>query len=430
LIASELRRHAPFTALGTLTGIVILLTLLGAHVPAAASARLFWFTHPAHVLLSALVTAAMFRLHGGRGVWRTLWIGYVGSVGIATLSDCIIPFLGEWLLGIPHRGLHLGFVERWWLVNPLALAGIGIGVWRPHTKVSHALHVLLSTWASLFHMTMALDSTPSVCTILIIAVFLFLAVWVPCCTSDIVFPLLFASAPRRGRTRIRPEVRPFLVAAGLLGLVVAGSFGMAGRPAGSVAAVALALAASGYLLYFFRDPERTPPADADVVVAAADGVVAAVVELDETRYLQTRCVRLSIFLSLFDVHVNRAPMAGEATFLGYFPGRRLFTFQEKSSDVNQHNKILIVGERTRCLVCQIVGPVCRRVIYWLPHDRAAPVVVGTRIGMMKFGSRLDFYLPAAEVDMLVARGTAVRAGETVVARIKAHARKGPYDRKS
>lgn len=76
-------------------------------------------------------------------------------------------------------------------------------------------------------------------------------------------------------------------------------------------------------------------------------------------------LRISIFLSLFDVHVNRAPISGKSRFLGYFPGKHLFTFDEKSSDVNQHNSILIQNDKTCCLVNQIVGPVCRRVVYWL-----------------------------------------------------------------
>ncbi len=174
----------------------------------------------------------------------------------------------------------------------------------------------------------------------------------------------------------------------------------------------------GYFLYFFRDPERTPPGDADVVVAGADGVVTAIATVNEDRYMNTACVRISIFLSLFDVHVNRAPIAGVTTFLGYFPGRHLFTFQEKSSEVNQHNKILIEGDRTRCLVCQIVGPVCRRVVYWPPHNKLAGVALGDRIGMMKFGSRLDMYLPIDDVEALIPTGAVVRAGETIVARIR------------
>ena len=191
-ICRELKAHAPFTVFGALTGIAIMAVIVYAKVPRAASQALFWGLHPLHVLLSALVTAGMYRLHGNRKLWSTVIIGYVGSIGIATLSDSIIPFLGEWMLGLPQRGMHLGFIEKWWLVNPLALAGIAIAWFWPKTKFPHAGHVLISTWASLFHMTMALGSSLDVPTMLLTPVFLFLAVWVPCCTSDIVFPLLFS----------------------------------------------------------------------------------------------------------------------------------------------------------------------------------------------------------------------------------------------
>ena len=190
-ILRELRTHAPFTALGTVTGVFVLAILIWSQAPRSFSAALFWTFHPLHVLLSALVTTAMFRRHSGHGVWATVGIGYFGSIGIATLSDCLLPYAGEWLLALPHRGLHLGFIERWWLVNPLALGGILVGVAWPHTKFAHAGHVLISTWASLFHMTMALGSEVGPLQALLIGLFLFLSVWVPCCTSDIVFPLLF-----------------------------------------------------------------------------------------------------------------------------------------------------------------------------------------------------------------------------------------------
>lgn len=163
--------------------------------PRALSEGLFWTLHPLHVLLSALVTTAMYVLHRGRGLWKTILIGYVGSVGIATASDSVIPFIGEWLLDLPHRGIHFGFIEKWWLVNPMAAAGIGLGYWWPGTRVSHAAHVLLSTWASLFHMTMAMGGGLNLWAMIALPVFLFLAVWVPCCTSDIVFPMLLAPVP-------------------------------------------------------------------------------------------------------------------------------------------------------------------------------------------------------------------------------------------
>ena len=192
IIGKELKAHAPFTAVGTLTGMIIMGVIVYAQVPRSLSTALFWGFHPLHVVLSALVTAGMYRLHGDGVLWRTILIGYFGSIVIATLSDSIIPYLGECLLGLPDRGLHLGFIEKWWLVNPMAAAGIAIACFWPKTKFPHAGHVLLSTWASLFHMTMALGWNYDLLTVSLIAVFLFLAVWIPCCTSDIVFPLLFS----------------------------------------------------------------------------------------------------------------------------------------------------------------------------------------------------------------------------------------------
>lgn len=191
VIATELRSHAPFTAFGTVTGIVIMAVFIQFRIPREISSTLFWTMHPLHVLLSAMVTTAMYRLHSKGSVIRIIIIGYVGSIGIATLSDSLLPFAGEWLLNLPYRGLHLGFIEKWWLVNPLALAGIALGYVISHTKIPHAGHVLLSTWASLFHILMALGTSLDVVTTILIAVFLFLAVWIPCCTSDIVFPLLW-----------------------------------------------------------------------------------------------------------------------------------------------------------------------------------------------------------------------------------------------
>ena len=190
-IIKELKRHAPFTIFGAVTGIIIM--IIFRKIPPKASYNIFYTLHPIHIVLSALVTAAMFKLHKDKPkLWMVVLVGYFGTIGIATLSDSVIPYLGETLLRLPRRELHIGFIEKWWLVNPLALLGIAIACLWPKTKFPHAGHVLLSTWASLFHMTMALGEELSVFTMVLIAVFLFLAVWVPCCASDIIFPLLFA----------------------------------------------------------------------------------------------------------------------------------------------------------------------------------------------------------------------------------------------
>jgi phosphatidylserine decarboxylase len=212
---------------------------------------------------------------------------------------------------------------------------------------------------------------------------------------------------------IRHEVIPFI------GIVAAMGVGAGLLLNALLPGVVFILFGTAYLLYFFRDPDRTPPPDKAAILSGADGRVMSVVRLAENTYLNAKCVRISVFLNIFDVHVNRSPLSGHSKFIGYFPGKKLFAFREKSSELNQHNKILIQGIQTRCLIAQIVGPVARRVVYWLDHDTSVPVKAGDRIGMMKFGSRFDIYLPESDVNILVKPGDKVRAGETVIARIKA-----------
>ena len=195
IIIKELKLHAPFTFFGAMTGIILI--ALYQRLPSDISYNIFYVLHPIHVILSALVTVSMYEFHkcGGRNkkcdLWVLLLIGYFGSVGIATISDSVIPYLGEAMLGMPNKGMHIGFIEKWWLVNPLAMTGIAIAYFKPSTKFPHAGHVLLSTWASLFHMIMAMGQPMNWVMYLGVFVFLFLAVWLPCCVSDIVFPLLF-----------------------------------------------------------------------------------------------------------------------------------------------------------------------------------------------------------------------------------------------
>ena len=193
LILRELARHAPFTVFGAITGIVIMVVVLFGGIPSSVSHTVFYTLHPAHIVLSAIVTTAMYRLHGGRGKWAFL-IGYTGAIGICTLSDMILPHLGGVLLGAGME-FHLGFIEKWWLVNPLALLGIAIGYWRPATRFPHAGHVLLSTWASLFYLT-AFGIANWVPLLPFVFLILFVAVWLPCCFSDIIYPLLFVRGDR------------------------------------------------------------------------------------------------------------------------------------------------------------------------------------------------------------------------------------------
>jgi hypothetical protein len=176
-ILIELKRHAPFTALGAITGILLLLIIIFTNTVSQVSEisyTIFYILHPTHVILSAIVTTAIYKLHRSKFnfVWGIL-IGYIGSIGIATLSDSIIPYLGELLLNLPNKGIHIGFIP-------------------------HSGHVLISTWASLFHIIMAIGQTINPIIIISTFMFLFLAVWIPCCLSDIIFPLLFIPV-RKGR---------------------------------------------------------------------------------------------------------------------------------------------------------------------------------------------------------------------------------------
>ena len=196
LVARELSRHIPFTATGALTGIIFMIVIascgyLDDVTPHAKG--VFYVLHPTHVFLSALVTTALYRIYGdGRyKVVKAVLIGYTGSIFIATLSDCVIPYLGEWLTVLPGRELEIGFIHEPIKTNLPALAGIVAGYLLPATRFPHAGHVLISTWASMFHILMAVGTSLEWWKFVAIFVFLFVAVWLPCCLSDIVYPLLF-----------------------------------------------------------------------------------------------------------------------------------------------------------------------------------------------------------------------------------------------
>jgi hypothetical protein len=198
-ILGELKEHIPFTAIGAATGIIIMLILIYAHVLQSVSETSFEILHPLHVVASALATTAMYHKYGHKKLWAAVLIGYFGSVGIASISDAIIPFWGGSILGIDIH-LHVPFISTeltpffglpaWIVVNGSALIGIAIGYLLPKTKVPHMGHVLLSTWASMFYFT-AFGTAEWLPRLPLIFIFLFLAVWLPCCVSDIVFPMLF-----------------------------------------------------------------------------------------------------------------------------------------------------------------------------------------------------------------------------------------------
>ncbi|MDP6107720.1 MAG: hypothetical protein QGI33_04715 [Candidatus Brocadiia bacterium] len=194
-ILRELKSHVPFTLLGALTGTALMVLIVLMRVERRVLEPVFEGLHSGHVLLSAVVTAATFRRYR-KGVVAGVLVGLAGSLGIASLSDVIFPHHGGAMLlglagGSHSMDFHLPLLEEWWLVVPSALVGTAIGMTRPATKIPHAGHVLLSIWASLFYLAAHSEAGWRMALLPLVYAVLFLAVWVPCCLSDIVFPLLF-----------------------------------------------------------------------------------------------------------------------------------------------------------------------------------------------------------------------------------------------
>jgi phosphatidylserine decarboxylase len=167
------------------------------------------------------------------------------------------------------------------------------------------------------------------------------------------------------------------------------------------------------LLFFLRDPERRPVGKPDWYLAPADGRVVAVRRMSQPIFLAGPSLQVSIFLGVLDVHVNRAPMAGRVAFVRHEAGRFLQAFREEASQANEHNWIGIEAGTRRSLTKQVAGILARRIECWVQPGEA--LLAGDRIGMIKFGSRVELYLPEPATPE-VRPGDRVRAGVTVVAR--------------
>ena len=182
-------------------------------------------------------------------------------------------------------------------------------------------------------------------------------------------------------------------------------------PAASLLGVALIL----YTFYFFRDPDREAPADALVVVAPADGLVVEIEEKAEEEVVKGTMRRVAIFLSVLDVHTNRAPIEGEVIYRQHYPGKFLDARNPEASVVNESLTWAFRSGGTTLVVRQITGAIARRIVAW--SEMGDRVEKGERFGMIRFGSRTEIYLPL-DSEITVKRGDRVKGGETVVARLK------------
>jgi phosphatidylserine decarboxylase len=181
----------------------------------------------------------------------------------------------------------------------------------------------------------------------------------------------------------------------------------------------LGLVVTIWCAYFFRDPARVTPLREGIVVAPADGRVSRVIDAVPPKELglgERPLPRVSVFMSVFDCHVNRSPLAGKIERIIYHAGAFVSADLDKASESNERNSLLIASNAGRIAVVQIAGLVARRIVSFVREG--ATVAAGERIGMIRFGSRVDVYLPAG-ARALVAEGQTAIAGETVIADLAA-----------
>jgi phosphatidylserine decarboxylase len=169
-----------------------------------------------------------------------------------------------------------------------------------------------------------------------------------------------------------------------------------------------------YTLTFFRDPEREVPADPGSVVAAADGAIADIVEVEESDVLKTKTRRVGIFLSIFDVHTNRAPIEGRVIYREHREGLCVDARRTDCSDKNESMTWAFANSRATIVVRQLTGAIARRIVGW--SQVGDELKKGDRFGMIRFGSRTEVYLPLA-ATVLVKVGDHVSGGSTIIARL-------------
>lgn len=178
-------------------------------------------------------------------------------------------------------------------------------------------------------------------------------------------------------------------------------------------AVAVAVPIAVWVVAFFRDPERAGPRGEDLVLAPADGRVVGVGEVDEPAFFGGTATRVSIFMNVFDCHVNRYPTDGTVAYRNYNAGRFLHAADEKASLDNEQSSVGLDTPRGKVLVRQIAGLIARRIV--TDHGVGTAVQQGARLGMIRFGSRVDLFLPRG-AHVLVREGDKTRVGLTLVAR--------------
>jgi phosphatidylserine decarboxylase len=207
---------------------------------------------------------------------------------------------------------------------------------------------------------------------------------------------------------IARESLPFLLITGTP-CVILGAYGLTAESYGFSGISGLLFVLTVFIAFFFRDPNRETPEGSDLCIASGDGKVVAIEEIDDEWV--GKALQVSVFLSIFNVHINRTPCSGQVSAVEYHPGKFRLAFLDKASEDNEHTVIRIDGSGFRMAVKQIAGFVARRIVCRLESGHT--VVAGERFGLIRFGSRIDHILPQGS-DIKVGLGDHVKAGETVI----------------
>lgn len=205
---------------------------------------------------------------------------------------------------------------------------------------------------------------------------------------------------------IRKESTPYIILLAAIALILCFIF-----PVTALIPIILLI----FILYFFRDPERKISIDEKTFLSPADGTVMGVSEIIENSYIGGKAKKVTIFLSVFNVHVNRSPIAGKVTYVEYREGKYLPAFKSHASELNERNTIGIENSVTKALVHQITGLVARRIVCW--SKKGDLLEQGERFGLIKFGSCTELIVPE-DVEIRVKKGDVVRGGITVIGVVK------------
>lgn len=214
--------------------------------------------------------------------------------------------------------------------------------------------------------------------------------------------------------RLHREGYPTLAIVSATGIVMSiGVFAITQHGLVRAVAVLAALLAVGFFAWFFRNPERVTP-DNGMVYSPADGTVVAIEHVHENEYFHTERLKISIYMSPLNVHLNRVPFTGEVRYTKYHPGKYLLAFHPKASELNERNTVVFAdGTGREVLVRQIAGFLARRIVSYMTVEQH--VMAGQELGFIKFGSRCDVFVPV-DAAVLVTLNERVRGGETAIAR--------------